>query len=70
MVFFFMRQTSGKGLHNLTTGSIPLVASKQDVGWGCKQFTIDSSPFKTRTILEVCLSQTKKEPSSDPAIMN
>lgn len=59
--------TSGRGLHRRTTGSIPLVASKHEVGWGCKQFTMDSSPFNTRTMLVVYLSHMKKEPSSEPA---
>lgn len=59
--------TSGHGLHNLITGSIPLVANKHVDGCGCKQLTILSSPRSTRIILVVLRSQIKKEPSSDPA---
>ena len=60
-------RTSGLGLHNLTTGSIPLVANKHTEGWGCKQFTIESSPLNTLTIFVVLFSQMKNEPSSEPA---
>jgi hypothetical protein len=61
--------TSGLGLHSLTTGSIPLVASKQYDGWGCRQFTMESSPRRTRMIFVVWRSQMKKDPSSEPATM-
>ena len=61
--------TSGLGLHNLTTGSIPLVASIQCDGWGCRQLTMESSPLSTRSMLVVQRSHRKKEPSSDPATM-
>lgn len=59
--------TSTLGLHNLTTGSIPLVARRHWVGWGWRQFTMESSPLNTLTIFVVSLSQMKNEPSSDPA---
>lgn len=59
--------TSGLGLHNRTTGSIPLVANIHVDGWGCRQLTMDSSPRKTRTMLVVAFSQIKNEPSSEPA---
>lgn len=61
--------TSGLGLHSLTTGSIPLVASKQYDGWGCRQFTMESSPRRTRMMFVVWRSQMKKDPSSEPATM-
>ncbi len=48
---------------------MPLVARRQCVGWGWRQFTIESSPLKTRTMLLVFLSQMKNEPSSEPATM-
>lgn len=50
-------------------GSIPLVAKYGANGCGCKQLTIESSPFKTRTTFVVNLSQIKNDPSSDPAQM-
>ena len=59
--------TSGLGLQSLTTGSIPLVARRQCVGWGCRQLTMESSPLNTRTMFVVLFSHIKKEPSSDPA---
>jgi len=62
--------TSGSGAHNLTTGSIPLVASKHDVGWLWRQLTIESSPFITLTMLPLDFSQQKNFPSSDPATIN
>src|SRR6218665_1811328 len=46
---------------------MPLVASRQAVGCGSRQLTIDSSPLNTRTMLVVDLSQMKNEPSSEPA---
>ena len=67
MTWGFILLTSGRGLHNLTTGSIPLVANKHTEGWGCKQFTIESSPLNTLTIFVVLFSQIKNDPSSDPA---
>ena len=56
----------GHGLQSLITGSIPLVAKRQVLGCGCKQFTIESSPFNTRTRFVVSLSHIKNEPSSLP----
>jgi hypothetical protein len=48
---------------------MPLVARTHEVGWLCRQLTIDSSPFMTRTMLPLDLSQQKNLPSSDPATM-
>lgn len=58
---------TGCGLQSLTTLSIPLVASTQVVGWGCTQFTIQSSPLSVLTMLVVSLSHMKNDPSSEPA---
>lgn len=55
--FFRLELTSALGTHNLITGSIPLVARRQAIGCGCTQFTIESSPLKTSTILVLYLSQ-------------
>ena len=65
-----LKLTSANGLHSLTTGSMPLVASRQAVGWPCRQFTMDSSPSKMRTMLVEAFSQMKNFPSSDPAATN
>lgn len=67
---FIMHLTCGNGAQSLTTDSIPLVASRQVWGWAWTQFTIDSSPGKTRIRLVVWLSHTNRFPSSEPAAMN
>lgn len=62
--------TSGSGAHSLTSLSIPLVANMNSEGCGCKQLTIELSPFNIITLFSVLLSQTKKKPSSEPPTMN
>jgi len=59
--------TSGRGLQRRTYGSMPLVANRHITGCGSRQFTIESSPRRIRTIFVVAFSQIKNEPSSDPA---
>lgn len=60
---------SARGLHKRTTGSIPLVANKQTLGWGCKQLTMESSPFIILSKFVEFFSHKKNEPSSLPATM-
>lgn len=49
--------TSGRGDQRRTSGSMPLVASKQYEGCGCRQFTMELSPRRIRTLLVVLRSQ-------------
>ena len=52
-----------------TTGSMPLVASRQVDGWACTQLTMLSSAWSTLTRLVLQRSQMKRLPSSEPAAM-
>ncbi len=49
---------------------MPLLARKQQSGCGCRQLTIDLSPFKILTMLVDFRSQKKMLPSSLPAMIN
>jgi len=62
--------TSDNGVHNFTSLSIPLVANINSEGCGCRQLTIEESPFNISKLFSVLLSQIKNKPSSEPATMN
>ena len=54
--FFFKSLSLNFGHQIRTNGSIPLVANKDECGFGCRQLTIDSSPLRTRTTFVEYLS--------------